>query len=128
MKNTFLILSLMLSSSLMVAQQKMTPELLWKVERLSVMGLDNDGSTIFYEVKTPNIEENDYDSKFYKMPISGGVAVEIKKDDAGVKDKNVSPDGKYKLFHIGIKKTKKFKKPTTSLIPSTNFQNGTRLF
>lgn len=98
MKNAFLILSLMLSSSLVVAQKKMTPELLWQVQRFSVMGLDKDGSTIFFEVKIPNVKENDYDSKYYKIPITGGDAVEIKKDDVQVKDKNSSPDGHYKLF------------------------------
>ncbi|MGV8813011.1 MAG: S9 family peptidase [Gelidibacter sp.] len=99
MKNAFLIICLMLSGSLMLAQQKMTPELLWKVERLSVMGLDKDGSTLFYEAKTPNIQGNNFDSKYYKMPVTGGIAVEIKKEDVQVKDKNISPDGNYKLFH-----------------------------
>src|SRR5690606_25080637 len=46
-----------------------------------------------------NIKENNFDSKYYKMPITGGVAVEIQKDDVQVKDKNISPDGNYKLFH-----------------------------
>lgn len=99
MKNALLIISLILSSSLMIAQQRMTPELLWKVQRLSVMGLDKEGSTIYIQVKTPNIEENNFDSKFYKIPVTGGELVEIKKEDAATTDKNVSPDGKFKLFH-----------------------------
>ncbi|MEO8774339.1 MAG: S9 family peptidase [Gelidibacter sp.] len=99
MKNALLILCFMLSGSLMLAQQKMTPELLWQVERLSVMGLDKDGSTLFYEAKTPNIQGNNFDSKYYKMPVTGGVALEIQKDEVQVKDKNISPDGNYKLFH-----------------------------
>ena len=98
MKKVILIISVMLSSSLMIGQQTMTPELLWQVKRLSVMGLDKDGATIFFKVKTPNIEENDYESKYYKMPVTGGTVVEIKEDDAKAKDKNVSPDGNYKLF------------------------------
>lgn len=99
MKNALLIMSLIFSSSSMMAQQKMTPELLWKVERLSVMGLDKEASTVFIEVKTPNIEENSFDSKFYKMPIAGGDLVEIKKEEVATTDKNTSPDGAYKLFH-----------------------------
>ena len=99
MKNAPLIITLILSGSLTMAQQKMTPELLWQVERLSVMGLDKDGSTLFYESKTPNIEGNNFDSKYYKMPIAGGVAIEIQKEEVHTKDKNVSPDGNYKLFH-----------------------------
>lgn len=99
MKNTLLILSLILSSNLMMAQKQMTPELLWKVKRLNVMGLDKEDATLFLEVKTPNIEENNFDSKFYKMPITGGELIEIKKDEMATTDKNTSPDGAYKLFH-----------------------------
>lgn len=89
----------MLSSSILTAQQNMTPELLWKVERLSVLGVDDAKSTLFFEVKTPNIQENNFDSKFYKMPISGGQIVEIEKDDVKNHNKNISPDGNFKLFH-----------------------------
>tara|TARA_R110000823_G_scaffold111295_3_gene232030 strand:+ start:70864 stop:72741 length:1878 start_codon:yes stop_codon:yes gene_type:complete len=88
----------MLSSSLMIGQQTMTPELLWQVKRLSVMGLDQDGSTIFFKVKTPNIKENDFDTKYFKMPASGGTIVEINEDAVNANDKNISPDGTYKLF------------------------------
>ncbi|WP_339701045.1 S9 family peptidase [uncultured Marixanthomonas sp.] len=98
MKKIILILSVMLSSSLMIGQQTMTPELLWQVKRLSVMGLDQDGSTIFFKVKTPNIKENDFDTKYFKMPASGGTIVEINEDAVNANDKNISPDGTYKLF------------------------------
>src|SRR5690606_28485684 len=77
----------------------MTPELLWKVERLSVKGLDKAGSTLFLEVKTPNIEENSFDSKYYKMPVTGGDLVEITKEEITTTDKNISADGRYKLYH-----------------------------
>ena len=92
MKKALLILSLVLSSSLMTAQQTMTPELLWQVKRLSVLGLDQDESTIFFKVNIPNIEQNDFDSKYYRMPVGGGTIVEINKEDTNAKDKNVSPD------------------------------------
>lgn len=99
MKYLFFLLSLIFTQSLMNAQQVMTPELLWQVQRLSVMGLDEQGKTIFYEVKTPNINENSIESKYFKVEVTGGKAVEIKKDEARFKDKNISPDGKFKLFH-----------------------------
>ncbi|MFB9055800.1 S9 family peptidase [Mariniflexile ostreae] len=86
-------------SNLMFAQQLITPELLWKVQRLSVMGLDKDGSYLFFEVKTPNMVANNFDSKYYKTPIEGGTLVEVEKDAVIIPDKNISPDGKYKLFH-----------------------------
>src|SRR5690554_1805565 len=82
MKHVLLFIGLMMMSSLVTAQQKMTPELLWKVERMGVMGLDKEASTIYFKVTTPNIEENSYDSKYYKIPVAGGEIVEIKKDEA----------------------------------------------
>lgn len=99
MKKLLLIMSLMLSSSLLTAQQTMTPEMLWQVGRLNVVGLNEDGSTIFYKVKKPNIEENDYDTKYYKMPVNGGDITEISKENLQAVDKNVSPNGEFKLFH-----------------------------
>lgn len=89
----------MLSSTFLTAQQTMTPEMLWNVQRLNVLGIDTAQSTLFLEVKTPNIKENSFDSKFYKMPAIGGDIVEIKKEDVETKDKNTSPNGTYKLFH-----------------------------
>lgn len=99
MKKNLLIISLILTGSITMAQQKMTPELLWQVQRLSVLGLNDDGSTLFYELKTPNIENDNFDSKYYKMPVTGGIATEIAKENVKTKDKNIAPDGGYKLFH-----------------------------
>lgn len=92
----------MLTSNLMTAQKTMTPELLWQVERLSVMGLDKDGSTLFFSIKKPNINDNGYDTSYFKMPATGGESIEIKKEDAKAVDKNVSPDGSHKLFNKEI--------------------------
>ncbi|EPR72104.1 Prolyl oligopeptidase family protein [Winogradskyella psychrotolerans RS-3] len=80
----------------------MTPELLWQVERLSVMGLDSEGSTLFFIVKTPNISDNSYDSKYFKMPVDGGTIVEIKKEDVKATDKNVSTDGNHELYNAEV--------------------------
>ncbi len=99
MKNIIFIISLMLSNSFLNAQQTMTPELLWQVQRISVLGLNEDESTLFFTVKTPNIEENNYDTKYYKMPAIGGELVEIKEEDTETIDKNISSDGKYQLFN-----------------------------
>ncbi|MBU2928598.1 S9 family peptidase [Winogradskyella psychrotolerans] len=99
MKNTLFIFTLILTSNLMIAQKTMTPELLWQVERLSVMGLDSEGTTLFFKVKTPNIEDNSYDSKYFKMPVDGGASVEIKEEDVKATDKNTSADGNFQLFN-----------------------------
>ncbi|WP_417860755.1 S9 family peptidase [Winogradskyella sediminis] len=102
MKRIYLIFSLILTNNLMIAQQTMTPENLWQVKRLSVIGLDQEGSTLFFKVKTPNISENDYDTKYFKMPAKGGAIVEIEEDDITATDKNISPDGTLALFHKSV--------------------------
>lgn len=77
----------------------MTPELLWQVKRVSPMGISEDGKDLFYKVTIPNVEENSSDHKFYKMPVTGGKFMEIEEKEVVVRDKNISPNGKHKLFH-----------------------------
>ena len=99
MKKVLFILGLIAYSSAILAQPQITPELLWQVKRLGVLGMDKSESTLYYKLTTPNVETNDFDAKYYKIPIEGGDAIEIKKDDVLTKDKNISPDGNYTLYH-----------------------------
>ncbi|MGQ2984467.1 S9 family peptidase [Flavobacterium sp.] len=85
------------------AQQHMTPELLWKVGRVSALGITKDGKSIVYKVATPNLAENKSDSKFYTIPVNGGNAVEVKDYKELLKDKSLSPDGKFSLSSKEIK-------------------------
>jgi len=98
MRTSLIILSLLLSTNLVMSQQKMTPETLWNIKRLSVMGVDEAQQNIYYKLKTPNVEENNFDTEFYKIPIKGGSAIKIKEDDVDVVSKNISPNKKYELF------------------------------
>ncbi|CDF77832.1 peptidase, family S9, prolyl oligopeptidase [Formosa agariphila KMM 3901] len=99
MKKIILILLVLITSNSSIAQQVMNPELLWSVKRIGVIGISEDASQIFYSVKIPNIENNNFDTTYYKLPINGGTAVKIEKDDVAVLDKNISADGAFKLFH-----------------------------
>ncbi len=92
------------------AQQNMTPELLWKLGRVSPVGISKDGKNIVYRVSIPNMEENKQDSKFYSIPINGGNASEVENYKELVTDKYVSPDGKYLLSHKEIKTEKVYGK------------------
>lgn len=85
------------------AQEVMTPELLWKLGRITALGISKDGKTIVYKVATPSIEENKSNSKFYTIPIEGGNPTEIKETKDILKDKNISPDGIYLLSHQEVK-------------------------
>ena len=85
------------------AQKVMTPELLWKLGRLSPMGISMDGKSIVYKVTFPSVAENKSDSKYYSIPVSGGNATEISDYKTLLKDKNVSPDGTNLLYSEEVK-------------------------
>ena len=100
MKKLMLVMSLVFSGTFVFGQKTMTPEKLWQVERISVLGLDKNGEQLFYKVSIPNIEENDYTSKYYQIPAEGGTAKEISKEEVAVaSDRNISPNGEYQLFN-----------------------------
>lgn len=79
--------------------QTMTPELLWSLGRVSALGISKDGKNVVYKVSTPSVAENKSENKFYTIPVNGGAAVEVTDYKSLLKDKNVSPDGKYLVYH-----------------------------
>jgi dipeptidyl aminopeptidase/acylaminoacyl peptidase len=85
------------------AQNILTPEMLWKLGRVSVIGISKDAKSIIYKVAIPSIEENKSNSKFYAIPVNGGNATELKETKDLVSDKNISPDGKYILSDQAVK-------------------------
>jgi dipeptidyl aminopeptidase/acylaminoacyl peptidase len=107
MKNIlFLIVSTM--SIAASAQQVLTPETLWKLGRVSALGISKDGKTIVYKVSTPSVEENKSNSKFYTIPLTGGNAIEVQEAQTKelLNDRNVSPSGFYILSTEEVKTEK----------------------
>ena len=96
-------ITLIMMSLITTAQNTMSPELLWKLGRLTALGISKDGKNIVYKVTTPSIEENKSDSKFYTIPINGGFSTEVKDTKGLLKDKNSSPDGKYVVYDEEVK-------------------------
>src|SRR6476660_7705819 len=77
----------------------MTPELLWKLGRVSGLGISKDGKYLLYSVSTPDVQTNKSKRFSYMIPVNGGVPVEIAKPDSLLANKNISPDGAYELSH-----------------------------
>ncbi|RTZ02479.1 S9 family peptidase [Flavobacterium sp. RSP49] len=102
MKKTLLIPLLMISLTAM-AQNVMTPELLWKLGRVTPLGISKDGKNVVYKVTTPSVQENKSDTKFFTLPVNGGNPTEVKDTAALLKDKNSSPDGKYIVYNEEVK-------------------------
>jgi dipeptidyl aminopeptidase/acylaminoacyl peptidase len=112
---------LILFPAIISAQDKMTPELLWKLGRVSALGISKDGKYIVYSVSTPDADENKSKRKSYYMPVSGGTPVEITKPDSLLADKNISPDGKYMISNkeVLVKKIQ-----STDLYPDLKKSNA----
>ena len=80
------------------AQNKMTPELLWKLGRVGGIGITKDRAFVVYVVNKPDLQGNTSSSKYYKVPIGGGAAVELGDAvDSLMVNEKISPDGKYLL-------------------------------
>lgn len=99
----FLLLTVSIMGLSASAQQVMTPEQLWKLGRVSALGITKDGKNIVYKVSVPNIEENKSASKFYTIPVNGGTATEVTEYKNLLTDKYVSADGKWVLTSNEVK-------------------------
>ncbi|RMA58498.1 S9 family peptidase [Ulvibacter antarcticus] len=102
MKIYFTLLLAFIGCGLLQAQNVMTPELLWQVKKVSPMGISTDGQSLVYKVSSPNMAENKFDSKFYKMPLDGGAAIALESAAGLVADKNVSPNYGWQLLHKAV--------------------------
>ena len=71
------------------AQEVLSHETLWKLGRVTPIGISKDGKQIVYKVSTPSVEENKSNSKFYIVPVQGGTPVEVVETKDLVKDKNI---------------------------------------
>ncbi|WP_300487810.1 S9 family peptidase [Flavobacterium sp.] len=101
-----LILTLGMMGLTSTAQETLNPDILWKLGRLSPIGISKDGKNIVYKVATPSIDENKLNSKYYILPVNGGIPTEVPDVKNLVADKNVSPDGKYIVSHKEVKVAK----------------------
>ena len=86
-----------------IAQNIMSPELLWKLGRVTALGISKDGKNVVYKVDNPSIEENKSNSKYYTIPVNGGAPTEVKDTKDLLKDKNISSDGKYVVYNEEVK-------------------------
>lgn len=94
---------LLFVSAFSFSQNKLTPELLWKLGRVSGLGISKDGKYVVYSVSTPDWETNKSTHKSYIIPVNGGNATEINNPDSLLNDKNISPDGRFMISSKEVK-------------------------
>ena len=104
MKKLILTITIFLTINAM-AQTVMTPELLWKLGRVSVIGLSKDGTYVVYKVSTPSVADNKLSSKYYTTSIKEGISKEISEAETKslVANKNISPNGKFLVYNDEVK-------------------------
>ncbi len=92
-----------LIASVAIAQNRMTPELLWKLGRVSGIGMSKDKQFVIYSVSTPNVEENKSRRQVYALPVNGGTPIAISNVDSAIGNSKISPDGKYIISSEEVK-------------------------
>jgi len=86
---------LLLSAALVTfGQNKLTPELLWKLGRVSEAQVSPDGKTILYGIIYYNLEENKGNRDLYSIPVSGGKPVKLTDTKGSEYNALWRPDGK----------------------------------
>lgn len=90
------------------AQEVLTPESLWKLGRVSALGISKDGKSVVYKVSTPSMEQNKSSAKYFTVAVTGGNPVEVQETQTKelLTDKNVSSDGNYILTTEEVKTEK----------------------
>ena len=104
MKRIYLSITIMLlMSSHILAQNVMSPELLWQLGRVSGLGISTNKNYVLYKVSTPDIANNKFSSQKYLISLKDGKVSPIKNTDSLLTNNNISPDGKYMLSDESVK-------------------------
>lgn len=104
MKYNLVFLLFVLPTVFATGQNLMTPQSLIELERVSGIGISHDGKNLIYRQSKVSIESNESSSRLFVTPIVGGEIKEISEyHDFIPGDKNVSPNGKYKIVVEEVK-------------------------
>ncbi|MEM1338989.1 MAG: S9 family peptidase [Bacteroidota bacterium] len=119
------ILALTLSNILLLtigfSQSKvMTPKQLIELNRVAAVGLSDDGKQVIYKTSTFDLKTNTRSSKTYSVAVQGGDLKPLEEVGKQVKNKNISPDGKWKLMAKEVKVQKVSGTDHYNDVPSSN--------
>lgn len=97
MKSKLLLITALVFVTQSLAQNMMTPELLWKLKRISPVGLSDDGKNVIYSVTSYQVEEGKRETKTFMVSVNGGNPTEIKDYSNLITHKSISPDKTRKI-------------------------------
>ncbi|MDX5346464.1 MAG: S9 family peptidase [Hymenobacteraceae bacterium] len=98
MKRYVLVAAAFLQFSALQAQQKLTPELLWKLGRLGETQLSPDKKTVLYTVSYYDLAENKGNADLYTIPVDGAAAKRLTNTPKSEFNPVWRPDGKKIAF------------------------------
>ena len=84
-----------------------TQELI-ELNRVSAIGISDDGAYIVYSVSKVNVDKNSRTTKKYIVPVNGGDKKEISTVSNYIADDKISSNGSQKLIHEAVKIDKVF--------------------
>jgi len=122
MKKAFFLLAAAILFYQGQAQNVMTPERLWQLGRVSAVGLTPDGQQLIYSVSIPDVRENTSQVKTYSVPLAGGPARELAGTGGLIRERNLSPDGKYRIVATEVKVQKVYGKDFYPELEKSNVQ------
>ncbi|MCX2837376.1 S9 family peptidase [Salinimicrobium sp. MT39] len=97
MKNLFILL-LFIAFGFSANAQVMTPEKLWSIDRVSGVGLTEDGKSVIFRTRSYDMVENQGTSETFVIPLKGGEPVAVKSIDSIYSDGKTSPTGEWKII------------------------------
>lgn len=97
MKRITIVLLLLACTSL-YAQERLTPEMLWKLGRVNNPQVSPDGKTVLYEVKKYDLAANKGTNFIYSVSPAGGTPVQLTDDATNAFNVKWRPDGKKITF------------------------------
>jgi dipeptidyl aminopeptidase/acylaminoacyl peptidase len=83
------------------AQTAMTPEMMWKLGRVSPEMITTDHKNLIYGVSVADLTANKSERNIYSVPIEGGVAKQITKSEGSESNVVSSPNGKMGYLYKG---------------------------
>ncbi len=84
-----------------ISQNRMTPELLWKLKRVGNIQVSPDKTQILFSLKSYDLKKNNGSSDLYIIPIEGGKPKQITDKKGSEFDAQWRPDGKKIGFLAG---------------------------
>jgi dipeptidyl aminopeptidase/acylaminoacyl peptidase len=100
---------MLLLSSLLTAQSKLTPELLWKIGRVNLEDVSPDGRQAVYSVTRFDMASNKSSKVLYLVQVASGETLRLTPEDLRSGDAQFTPDGKRvgflrngTLYEVGI--------------------------